>query len=136
MIALLFASSLLACRSQTAPNEQLNIATDRSTYALTGSGVEIRITVTNHSESAIWLSKCSSILVPIVETRTGNRWSDATNSSCGSAAREPHELLPGSSAQMAYQAQTTGVFRVRAPVFRSTTSVAPSNHASPEFEVR
>ena len=111
------------------------LTTDRTEYVFDRlGGPRIDLTVRNVSSSTVSLSACDGLVFPVPEANLGDHWKAFTLVSCG--PYEPIELAPGEAKVLWGQVPGVGTFRLRVPVFVSSTEQRFDSSLSNEFTVR
>ena len=130
--------ALVACSDSTTVQSVLLIETDRDTYYLgTSDGPVVQVAIRNTSDRTVTLSACGmgGNLIPVLEQGTNDGWQDATLGSCALAEFEPLDLEPGESITTQVRPLAIGTYRVRVPLFKTSTSQTVSPEKSAPFDV-
>jgi hypothetical protein len=124
-----------SCANPTAPKASIELVTDRAEYLFDRlGGPRIDLTVRNISSSTAKLSGCDGLVFPVPEADLGDHWKAFTLVSCG--PYQPVELAPGESIVLWGSVPGVGTFRLRVPVFVSSSEQRLDASTSNEFTVR
>lgn len=132
----LIVATLASCTESTGPADELEVATDRSTYVV---GSSVVLTIRNRTAAAAYFNHCDHRLGFMLQAQDGDAWVDAQgmdNLDCPPMVLPGVMVLePGDSYTTSFRIDAPGTYRAEFETGPDPQSIGSEDIYSNPFEV-